>query len=437
MPSSQNKPGGNKNKMDKKTFHILEVLGGVVFGALIVISIYTFLPENLKAALPVLHRAPEEADIAVIDVNLRKVEGVSHPSYSRYTADVTVKNLGRFLSDASLTLSSGGGRKDVSVSTQKQNFTLGYNDEVVLKDYSVFIDKNYNGEMITFQVALDSYEDANLENNVFQKGIVDFENDGLGDVFITGVAGSRIGLTLPVNLGEDFNYYLLHSFRIDSFPGKEFMYREFAFDGNVLSYYTGLSEMGDLEVLRTFDEIAIDPLNPAVSFSSDVYKDMSSHIFVLKAVKKDRTVYSFSNFVVLPAQNFMNKAEFAKILVEELGIQPYTDGNPYFVDLEEDVWFSPYVKTLLNRGIIKPEKTYNPADFVTRAYAAEALVEAFGLKFKLAGGAPHFADIPRENPSFYAVETLYSSGRLSNFGPAFMPNNPASRSFLQFFLKQK
>jgi hypothetical protein len=426
-----------KIKMNKKTFHILEIGAGIIVGSLISVILFALLPADMKAALPIFHRAPSVADIEIKAVSLEKVEGATHPYYSRYRADVVIKNNGKSLKNVPLVLSSGGKRLDAEISPETHEFSLGYNDEVVIKDYNVFVDKNLNGEIVDFEVSVEGIVEENLENNVYKKGVVDFENEGLGDLEITNIDGGEVTLDPPMNLGEEFDYYLLHSYRVDSFPDKVFGYKEFLSDGKVFSYYSAPAEMGDLAVLKGFNELEADPLSPVVSFSTNVYEDMSPHVFVLKAVNKDKSVYSYSNLIVLPVQTLMNRAEFAKILVEEAGIELIDDGSDYFKDIEGDEWFSPYVKTLLNKGFLKTSVNLNPAEPISRGEVASVLVEAFDLPFKVKDGASHFADVAKEHPAYYAVEALYNSGFTGSIVDKFLPESQASRAFLLYFIKQK
>ncbi|MBU1992976.1 MAG: S-layer homology domain-containing protein [Patescibacteria group bacterium] len=420
--------------MNRKVFHFLEILGGIIIGASIMVAVYIMLPDHLKAEIPVFHSGPLEADITIQSVKLTKVaDSDRYKDYSHYVADVTVKNLGRPMKEASMTLSSGEQRYAVKVSPEQHQFTLGYDDEVVLRGYNVYVDKKHNGEMITFRVDLDNEEDANPENNDFTKGVVDFENEGLKDLYITQVDGGRISLTLPVNLGEDFDYYLLHSRNASAFPDKVYDYREYVLEDDVLSYYTGSFKMSDLEILKRFDTAGIDPLNPSVSFSPDALKDPFSHVFALKAVKKDKTIYAFSNVLVLPVQSKLNRAEFAKLIVEWLGLEVEKGGNSYYTDIDKDEWYADYLQTLLNNGYITLSKNYRPADQITRGEVAQVLVEALDLPFEKEGEGVHFADVPRTHSAYYAVEALYAHGYLKNFGPSFKPNTPATRAFLKFF----
>jgi len=350
---------------------------------------------------------------------------------------VVIKNNGKSLKNVPLLLSSGGKRLDAEISPEKHEFSLGYNDEVVIKDYNVFVDKNLNGEVIDFEVKVEGVEEENLENNVYQKGVVDFENEGLGELGIVKIDGGQITLDPPVNLGAEFDYYLLHSYRVDSFPEKLFGYKEFVPDGKVYSYYSASAEMSDLAVLKGFNELEVDPLSPTVSFSTNVYNDMSPHVFVLKAVKKDKTVYSYSNLIVLPVQTLMNRAEFAKILVEEAGIEVVDEGTDYFKDVEGNEWFSPYVKTLLNKGFLKTSVNLNPAEPISRGEVASVLTEVYDLPFKIKDGVSHFADVAKEHPAYYAVEALYNASLTGSIVDKFLPESQASRAFLLYFIKQK
>jgi hypothetical protein len=77
----------------------------------------------------------------------------------------------------------------------------------------------------------------------------------------------------------------------------------------------------------------------------------------------------------------INRAEFTKILVEAYSDQDAEIARAdCFSDVPEDAWFSPYVCTAKNQGIVQgyPDGTFRPADNINFAEAAKIIFEAIG-----------------------------------------------------------
>ena len=78
----------------------------------------------------------------------------------------------------------------------------------------------------------------------------------------------------------------------------------------------------------------------------------------------------------------INKAEFAKMVVENAGLD-IAPPCSVFSYVPEDVWFNQYVCTLYNNGIVKGyvDGTFGPFGMLIRAEAAKVVHEAFGLDY--------------------------------------------------------
>lgn len=75
----------------------------------------------------------------------------------------------------------------------------------------------------------------------------------------------------------------------------------------------------------------------------------------------------------------MNRAEFATIVVNALGLTP--KANDTFTDVAKDKWYAPYVGTASSYGIVSGSapNTFNPQGTITRQEAAVMVTKAAGL----------------------------------------------------------
>lgn len=109
--------------------------------------------------------------------------------------------------------------------------------------------------------------------------------------------------------------------------------------------------------------------------------------------------------------NFLNRAELTKIVVEAQDMEIVSDLN-CFPDVRETDWFAPYVCTALNEGVLEgyPDGTFKPANTVNRAEMVKIVAEAVNVgDFNLVG----FSDV--EGGEWYAPFVF------DMFGANFLP----------------
>lgn len=77
----------------------------------------------------------------------------------------------------------------------------------------------------------------------------------------------------------------------------------------------------------------------------------------------------------------INRAEFAKVIVEATRSDLYTPLGSSFTDVQPTDWFFPYVETARVQGWVDgyDDGTYRPGKKINRAEIAKILVEAFGI----------------------------------------------------------
>lgn len=83
----------------------------------------------------------------------------------------------------------------------------------------------------------------------------------------------------------------------------------------------------------------------------------------------------------LKPNNTINRAEFAKILVNATDQDLITPSQPTFPDVRPEHWFYPYIETAYSLGWIKgyPDGNFRPANTINRAEVAKLVAKSFIL----------------------------------------------------------
>jgi hypothetical protein len=113
------------------------------------------------------------------------------------------------------------------------------------------------------------------------------------------------------------------------------------------------------------------------------------------------------------------------------GTQPGYAGDAVFTDLSSQQADYPYIKFLLDRGIINGygDGTFRPSARLSRAEMAVLMVQAAGLSTAPASAGSHYRDV---SPSFWgyaSIEAASAAGYLKGYDDGtFRPNEPVSRA---------
>ncbi|MEN6487417.1 MAG: S-layer homology domain-containing protein, partial [Smithella sp.] len=105
------------------------------------------------------------------------------------------------------------------------------------------------------------------------------------------------------------------------------------------------------------------------------------------------------------------------------------DTKPVFTDLPADNPLYPFVRYLIDKGIINgfPDGTYRPLDSVTRAEAAKVMALAKGLQ-EVKGGTPTYSDVPAGYWAFGAIEAATKAGLFKGYPDGtFSPDGAITR----------
>ncbi len=83
----------------------------------------------------------------------------------------------------------------------------------------------------------------------------------------------------------------------------------------------------------------------------------------------------------------INRAEFAKILINATDQQLISPINPTFPDVRPEHWFYPYIETAYSLGWIKgyPDGNFRPGNSINRAEVAKLVAKSFILNVNTAG----------------------------------------------------
>lgn len=121
----------------------------------------------------------------------------------------------------------------------------------------------------------------------------------------------------------------------------------------------------------------------------------------------------------------INRAEFAKVILLALGINPRDPQGGKFTDVPRESWFAPFAETAAFRNIIKgyPDGRFGPTNQINRAELFTMLARADN---KPSTRAATFADVPKD--SWFAEGAAFAQQyRLLDFGGRFEPESIMTR----------
>jgi hypothetical protein len=91
--------------------------------------------------------------------------------------------------------------------------------------------------------------------------------------------------------------------------------------------------------------------------------------------------------------------------------------DSHFTDVPVDYWAYGYIKWAYCQGIVSgyADGTFHPEANLTRGQLAKVVVLAAGYPLTLPAGAPHFSDVPPQQPFYQFIEVGYAHGILSGY----------------------
>ncbi|MGB9553864.1 MAG: S-layer homology domain-containing protein, partial [bacterium] len=140
--------------------------------------------------------------------------------------------------------------------------------------------------------------------------------------------------------------------------------------------------------------------------------------------------------------DFLTRAEFAKLLTLSLGLSSFTPSSPSFRDVPPDHWAFPFIEGGRGLGIRPfflfqgfPDGTFRPEAFITTAEALTLIARSKGWEdtlFTLTPTSP-FVDVPPDHWAFQEITSCLAYGVVQS--ERVFPDEPLSRgqAALYFF----
>lgn len=382
-----------------------------------------------------------DPDVGIEYVYLRKTANPSENfSYYKYSATIVVRNYGDELKDASVTVSAGATQKSAFIRNGLNGLSLTKGQTFIFNDYELLMDAKFNYEEFNFEIVSKDVNDSDLKNNFYK--VFAFEEPAGIENFNIEAKGKKDIFTFSYDFGEDMDLQLCTADSADFLDSDLLKYAETEGPVDVYNYYKIKAEPS----LLTAEKFECDdfPKNGITGSFEASFDSGEDTVLFLKAVdsgddSSDEKAFRNSNLLYLPAQEFMTKADFVKIFVEETEMDVKQDGKNYFEDVLESDPFYPYVQTMFNHGLIADpiDFAFNPNDAVYRADILEPLLNYYDADIlSVDEGAPHFADVNEDSSNFFFAEALYSNGKAKALGIYLCPDDRASKQFLKYMINE-
>lgn len=337
-----------------------------------------------------------------------EVEKIASPkdyfNFYKYQAKVVISNQGGDLRDGQILLTA----KDQSPKMLGPDLDLKKGEELVIEDYPLLLAGDFNVGEVNFVLSLESEKEENIENNSYELDI--FESK-------SGVKTSLKSF-LKGDIKEGTNIWFKEDLLVRS---KD--YRELVIDGEIVSYYqipANKQVLADEGWRRLFE-----------------YDGRAGYVY-LEEVDEETGFSAVSNIWHFSGEQAMNRAEFAKIFVEESGMEMETEGLELYEDVDYEAWYAPYVQTLHNQGLLEGNKFYFfPEDQISRAEVVKMVMDYFDADLVVRkDGSSYFGDIEEEDGLYAYLYSLYASGRAEAFADEFRPDQAANKEFLKHLINE-
>ncbi|MBI4975264.1 S-layer homology domain-containing protein [Candidatus Peregrinibacteria bacterium] len=417
-----------------RRWKLFYVLSGIIVSGLLVNSFLS--KENASvfqtSVLPVIKGIADQNPLAPPDLSIENIElkKVSDPTfdsnYYKYKASVVVRNTGGNLVDSNVTLHGDFAQKYVYVKNVDKGFSLPSGKSYAIDNYDITFDGNYNGGEIPVTIEVQDKVDTNLVNNTFKVEIFELPPK-LNPVKISDIPedGKVVLNVNSKNLTYRDDDFLLYT-RNSTLNDEKVIYSESKGNDGMYSFYA---------------------INPSKSYfkngfgsekvdNSGEYPVTADYAYV-KAVDPKTGYYAVSDIVKLAPSKEINRAEFAKIFVDEIGIEPSTYADSYYSDVLSDDWFFPYVQTLYDIGLLNTDvREYEPNQAMTRGEVLKMVLTYFDADLAVQDDTVHFKDVDEGNDIYPYAESLLVAGKAEAIRGELNPELPATKDFLIYLINE-
>jgi hypothetical protein len=372
------------------------------------------------------------ADLSFEEVDYQKVQQ-STGHYETYKVKVRIRNRGGNIINRNVHLLVGN--EKIPVTNNPDNtFSLRENQEHLLNSFEVKFDKRLNGQSIPIKIEITDQEDLNLNNNSY-------------DLYITAYPALLKNVSLTYNKDKqliatfdrqiDLSNYVMQIVSIPKdkvLTGKEtVIYKEVNLDNTIFQYNLIQADQDNSPLRIPSEPATFTEENHLIITRTNLEK--SENYIQIRAINSENHNYLVSDIIRLPLTEEapLNRAQFAKLFIEEAGIPLYR-GQTLFNDIPNDQWYTPYAETLHNLGLLvspsENEYKFSPEALISRGEALKIILDYFDINLLVGNFTNTYLDVTESNKYYFYVETLRADDNTSFIDQRFNTNHPATRAFV-------
>lgn len=382
--------------------------------------------------------APKPADLGIDKITIKKVSDPTDDfDYYKYKSTIVLHNYGGDLHGGRVILSAGKNQKYTLVKNTDTGFSLLKDENYIVRNYEFIFDGKYNGGQLPITVELIDKTDSDEENNTYTVDVFDstakIESISLKEILDDGTFVLDFN-SIPFSIRKH-NFELLTSDEA-IYEESDVRYDEISTLDNEYGYYRIKNSLENIK--SNFTSTSVTELESHfVTFTYDPFLDESTHYLYVKATNPQTGNYAVSNMLMLPPQEQMNRAQFAKLFIDFTEIKIMDNGVTYFEDISEDEWYYPYAQTLYNLGLLDTGTyNYRPTILITRGEVLRIALDYFDVDLIINDGDSHFEDVAEDHYLYPYVEALLASSAGSSFHGNFNPDKPATKNYLKYLINE-
>lgn len=386
----------------------------------------------------------EYPDLGIDKITLTKIaEPSADFNYYKYRANVVLKNFGESVDKTTVVISSGEGQKKAFVRNELYGLTLDKGESFLFSDYEVLMTGDYNFRTFKFEIDIKDAKDREDENNSYTTSVLE-DPAKLSGLEVSS-RDARDGFYFDYDLEKgreeilnEMNLQICIAENLNGIEKENLRYAEMFDSRNIYSYYKIKANEGLIKNKAFVCEDARKLRGKYSVYKNFDLSDEKEYVAYLRAFNADPDSFAISNFIYLPKDSSVTKADFVKLFVSESGMTLNPSGQIIFKDVFGDEFFASSLQTMFNAGLVKETSDFefHPDKMVLRRDVLEPLLNFYDVDLDVADGAPHFADVAKASDDYYFVEALYAKGAGLNLGIHFNGNEEASTYFVKYLINE-
>lgn len=381
---------------------------------------------------------PPSPDLEIESISLEKIaEPTENFNFYTYAATVAIKNHGGAFKNAEVVL-GGESQRNVFVKNTPKGLSLENGQVFLFEDYEVIFDGNYNSGEIKLTIRVTDREESVANNNDYTVSVFELpakiEAIGLEEILEDFTLVLDFELKNFVLNDGDFEILTSNSLELDE---EDERYDEIYSLGKSYGYH----RIKNSEVVANDSSWKEQKLSSMeahyLNFEEDPFKTGINNYVYLKVTDPESGNFAISNILKFGAQKELSRGAFSKLFIDFSGEKLFEDGELYYEDVSADAWYSPYIQTLYNLGLINSNANeFYPDAIISRGEALRVVLDYFDADLRIADFAPHFQDVTEDYYLYPYVEGLYADGVATIFHDYFSPDQAATKNYLKYLIDE-